>query len=207
LIFNFPGNPSLTSEIVHAYELGYRYQFRDTVSFDAAAFYNHYDGLIDVGAPGASIIFPNYIELPLPEMNSGIGQTHGLELFGKIKPISRWSLSAGITEIRGTATAGTQEVFTPHHILNIQSRLNLVRHLNWDASYFYNDAELELGLPTLNRVDIGVSTRQIGGLTFSLWGRNLQSAQHFENNSSAPYFPAGEIRRAVVLKLMWQSTN
>jgi hypothetical protein len=56
-------------------------------------------------------------------------------------------------------------------------------------------------------VDVGVSTRKFDGFTFSVWGRNLQAAHHLENNSIAPYFPAGEIRRALVLKLTWQSAR
>jgi hypothetical protein len=105
------------------------------------------------------------------------------------------------------ATAGTEGVDTPRHILNLQSRLDLTRHFNFDANYYYYDAISELKLPTLNRVDVGFSTNRISGFTFSIWGRNLQSAHHLENNTGEPYFPAGEVRRALVLELMWRSST
>ena len=200
------GNPSLTSEILRAYETGFRYQPGHIYSFDVAAFYNDYHDLIATGPPGQPVFFPNYIQVPLPFINSGPGQTHGLEISAEVRPISHWSLSGGITEIRGQATAqGTQGVITPHHFLNVQSRFDLTRHLNLDASYYYSDAVSEIAVPTVNRVDVGVSTREFAGFTFSVWGRNLQAEHHLENTSSEPYFPAGEIRRAVVFKLTWQS--
>ncbi len=197
------GNAALNSEVIRAYELGYRFRFQEIFSFDLSTFYNHYDGLINPGPPGAPIVFPTYIEIPLVSINSGNGQTHGLELSAEIKPTSRWSLLTVITEIRGTAPPGFQGVDTPRHILNVQSRFNITRHVEFDSTYYYVDAISELGVPPVNRVDVGLSARKIDGFTFSIWGRNLQSAYHLENNSGEPYFPAGEVRRSLALKLMW----
>jgi iron complex outermembrane receptor protein len=199
------GNQALDSEVIRAYELGYRYRLNEIFSFDLSAFYNDYGGLINPGPPGTPVVFPTYIEVPLPEINSGNGETHGLELFAEVKPASRWSLSAAVTELRGAATPGFQGIDTPHHMLNVQSRFNLSRHFEFNSSYYYDDAILDLGVPVVNRADIGFSARKIAGFTFSIWGRNLQSARHLENTSSEPYFPAGEIRRAIVFKMMWQS--
>jgi len=201
------GNPALHSEAVRAYELGSRYLVKPGFSFDLAAFYNHYDQLINVGPPGPPEVLSSYIEIPLQFRNSGTGQTHGLGLFTELRPVGRWSLSAGLTETRGVATAGTEGVDTPRHILNLQSRLDLTRHFNFDANYYYYDAISELKLPPLNRVDVGFSSNRISGFTLSIWGRNLQSAHHLENNTGEPYFPAGEVRRALVLELMWRSST
>ncbi len=200
------GSPGLLSEVLRAYELGYRYQPGHCYSVDVAAFYNSYAKLVATGAPGPPVIFPDYIAVPVPFINFGSGQTHGLEMSFDFRPVSRWSLTAGVTEFRGvSAPTGTQGIITPHHFLNLQSRFDLTRHFNFDSGYYYTDALPELGLPTLNRVDVGVSTRELAGFTFSIWGRNLQAAHHLENNSGEPYFPAGEIRRAIVMKMVWQS--
>jgi iron complex outermembrane receptor protein len=202
------GNPALRSEALRAYELGFRYQPFHRLSLDVAAFYNSYENLIQSDAIGAPVIFSDHIQIPIPFVNLGPGQTHGLEIAAKVIPVSHWSITSGITEIRGTSTGGgTQGVITPRHILNVQSRVDLTRYLNFDTAYYYTNALPELGLHTWNRVDVGLSTRQFNGFTFSAWGRNLQSEHHLENNSSEPYFPAGEIRRALVLKLSWQSKS
>jgi outer membrane receptor protein involved in Fe transport len=150
-------------------------------------------------------VHATYIEVPLPFVNAGEGQTHGLELSAKVRPVARWQLSTGVTELRGvTNIVGPQDIITPHHVLNLQSRFDLTRRFNLDSSYYYTDALHQLGLPTLNRVDVGFSTRPIHNFSFSVWGRNLQGDHHLENNSGAPYFQPGEIRRSLVFKLSWQ---
>ncbi len=41
----YAGSPNVKSQIVHAFELGYRYEWKQKVSLDATAYYNGYDGL------------------------------------------------------------------------------------------------------------------------------------------------------------------
>lgn len=202
------GNPNLESEVLLAYELGYRRQLSASLSIDIAAFYNNYDRLIVFSAPGAPRFFPSYIELPLPFVNGGGGQTHGLELSAEWRPVRRWSLTTAITETRGVSVAGGNAGDNnPRHIATLQSRFDLASHFEFDSSYYYYDAIPGVGIPTLNRVDVGFSTRRISGFTFAVWGQNLQSEHHLEKNGNPPGYPAADIRRAVVLKLMWQSSR
>jgi hypothetical protein len=86
--------------------------------------------------------------------------------------------------------------------VTLGSKFDLTQRLNFDAAYYYYDA-IAHTLPPLNRVDIGISSKTINGFTFSVWGRNLQANRHQEVE---PFLlSAGEIRRSVVFKLMWQS--
>jgi len=125
----------------------------------------------------------------------------------KYMPISRWTVSTAITALRGTSAAGlivTAATNDPRQQVNVQSRFNLTEHLNFDAAYYYYDA-IPFTLPPVNRFDVGLSSKPIRGFTFSAWGRNLQSEQHQE---TAPFIlPAGEIRRSVVFKMMWESNS
>ncbi len=200
------GNPNLKSEVLRAFELGYRRQFGPNFAMDVAAFYNDYNRLIAAAGPANPIIHSNYLEVPLPFENVGGGQTHGMELSAEWRPIRSWSLSTSITETRGVSAAGAMAATnTPRHMASVQSRFDIARHLAFDSSYYYYDAISAIGTPTLNRIDVGFSTRRLAGFTFAIWGRNLQSEHHLESNSAEPYFPAGEVRRAVVLKLTWLS--
>ena len=138
--------------------------------------------------------------------NVGGGETHGLEIFMKYSPVRRWTLSTGITGLRGySAAAATYSAtkLSPREQVNVQSELNLTQHVNFDAAYYYDDA-IPNAVPPVNRVDVGISTRSIHGFTFSVWGRNLQQSRHQE---SIPQFAfsGGEIRRSVAFKLIWES--
>jgi iron complex outermembrane receptor protein len=206
------GNPNLKAEVKRAYETGYRYEWKRRFSLDAAIYYNDFDRLIGNGPPGAPVINPSpfYIDLPVPFSNLGSGQTHGMELYLNYAPVPRWTISTGITELRGNSVAevnpgvgdsGNVVGGDPRQQINWQSKLDLTRQLNFDA---YHDA-IPQALPPVNRVDVGISTKAIHGFTFSVWGRNLQTDRHQEATSFV--LPAGEIRRSVVFKLIWESDS
>jgi iron complex outermembrane receptor protein len=203
--FLVEGNPDLKSEVLHATELGYRYEWSKRFSLDGAIYYNRYYDLLALGPTGAPTInlSPFYVEVPAQIINAGEGQTHGLELSLQYAPIHRWTLTTGITELRGNDSAGYPAVAAnPRHQVTVQSRLDATRWINLDAYYFYYDATAQ-GVPTLNRVDLGLSTKPLHGFTLSLWGRNLQQDRHTEEQP--PGGPVTEIRRSLVFKLLWES--
>lgn len=207
------GNPNLKAEVEHAYEMGYRYEWKQRISLDAAIYYNDFDRLIGNGPPGAPVINPSpfYVDLPVPFSNLGTGQTHGMELYLSYSPARRWTISTGITELRGNSVPGVVAGVgdsgsvvggDPRQQVSFQSKLDLTHNLNFDAAYYYYDA-IPQALPPVNRVDVGLSTKPIRGFTFSVWGRNLQTDRHQEATSFV--LPAGEIRRSVVFKMLWES--
>ncbi len=203
------GDPNLASEVLHAYEAGYRYGWKQKLALDVALYYNGYDHLVGTATPGAPFINPNpfYIGLPVAYANLGGGQTHGLELYLKYTPVRQWTVSTGITELRGNSVPGLSAAAAstdPKHQLNLQSRLDLTRNVNLDAAYYYYDA-IAHALPPVNRVDVGASTKSMRGFTFSLWARNLQSNRHQETQGLS--FISGQIRRSVVFQLRWESNS
>jgi iron complex outermembrane recepter protein len=201
------GNPGVRSEVLYASELGFRYAWKEKFSLDAAVYYNKYSRLLGLGSPGVGIVNPSPLYVDVPEYigNVGGGQSHGLELSLEYTPVRRWTVSTGITELRGNSAAAVTYpavASNPRYQANIQSKLNLTQHLNLDAAYYYYDA-VPNGIPPINRVDVGVSTIPIRGFSFSVWGRNLQQDHHQE--AIPQYFSGGEIRRSVAFKLVWES--
>jgi hypothetical protein len=89
----------------------------------------------------------------------------------------------------------------PLHEVNAQSKHDLTRFVNFDGSYYYNDAVTHL-LPPLNRVDLGLSTKAIRGFSFSVWGRNLQQDRHQEAIPQTEL--GGYIRRSVTFRVIWE---
>ena len=67
---------------MHAFEAGYRYEWKSRFSFDGALYYNEYYDLIG-NKPGLPIINPDpfCVDIPLVFSNLGSGQSHGLELY------------------------------------------------------------------------------------------------------------------------------
>jgi outer membrane receptor protein involved in Fe transport len=131
--------------VLHAYEMGYRYHLTDKFAADASIYYNGYEHLIGTSAPGTPFVNPSpfYIAVPAVYTNLGGGQTHGLELYLSYAPVRRWTVSAGIAELRGNSVPGLSASAasgTPHHQVNLQSRLDLTRHVNFDTAYYYYDA-------------------------------------------------------------------
>jgi iron complex outermembrane receptor protein len=204
------------SESLHAYELGYRYDLKQRFAIDLALFYNSYGQLVGSGAEGQPFInpYPFFIGVPVPFANLGNGQTHGLEIYGKYTPWRRWTLSAGLTELRGNSVAGLEApaiAQDPRHQFNVQSRLSLTSHLNADANYYYYSAMngFTTGLSglqkldSINRLDVGFSTQPYHGFSLSFWGRNLASAYHPETSGYA--FINGEVPRSFVFRVIWES--
>ncbi len=200
------GQQSAESEILHAYELGYRYEWGQKFSADAAIYYNGYSRLAGFSAPGQMIVNPSplYVDIPLFVDNLDRGQTHGLELSLEYVPVRRWTLLTAVTELRGTSTPSVgypAAAHNPRQQVNAQSRLDLTRHLNFDANWYHYNA-IPGELPLVNRVDVGASTNLIRGFTFSAWGRNLQQGRHVE--AIPQTLLGGEIRRSVIFKVVWE---
>jgi len=218
------GNPNLKAESMRAYETGYRFQPAPFLSFDAAAFYNHYDNLINlnlesIGTQGAPIVNANppFVEIPLPWQNIGPGQTHGLEAYARINPLDRWRLALGVTEMRGNSldlggSLNQPLGNTPRHQINVQSRLDLTRHIGLDSTlYYFGGIPLDPGfvasqdVPAHNRLDLGLTAHGISGFSFSVWGRDVTADPHPESLPALFTTKGSEVRRSVVFNLLWRS--
>ena len=205
------GNPNLKSEHLSAYEAGYRFQSGQVISFDLAIYYNRYNNLI-VSPPALPQFFPTVIFFESQYINHGSAQTHGAELSAKWRPVRRWTISAGLTETRGSADALQA---TPEHLFNVQSRVDLPHQVELDSTvYHYSSipvgnliSSLPLqGVPAFNRVDVGIAWHPSRRWTFAIWGRNLQSDRHVETRNTILGDAAGGVPRSVSIKLLWQST-
>lgn len=206
------GEPNLASEVVFAYELGYRVQPTRTLSFDLALYYNVYDNLI-VFSPTVVQFLPHEVLLSSSFLNGPGSQTHGAELSSKWQPVRSWTISAGVTETRGGAAAMNA---TPEHLFNVQSRVNLPHRIEFNSG-LYHYSSLPVGrnaetsnlpfqlVPTFNRVDVGLGWHLASQWTFSVWGRNLQSDNHVETRNTILNNEAENVPRSVAFKLLWQS--
>jgi len=208
---SFTGSEELRSERLKAYETGYRYEAGKKASVDLSVFYNDYSRLITADITGIEVL-PTMTVIRSSLVNGGAAQTHGAELSMNWRPVHRWTLSSGITELRGSSIATAA---SPAHIFTIQSRLDLPRHIEFDSALYHASALRPLsnvlsvvptqGVDTLNRVDAGLSWRPARQWLMSVQGRNLQSNRHRESPDATFAGAAGEVPRSVTIKITWQS--
>ena len=93
-------NRDLESEALLAYEIGYRIQATEKLSFDTALFYNEYDNLF-VALPGP--VFTNATGTPIRPLNRDnrmTAETYGVELAATWRLMEGWRLYGTYTLLK-----------------------------------------------------------------------------------------------------------
>jgi iron complex outermembrane receptor protein len=204
------GSRSFHSEELIAYEAGYRWQIRQSLFVDLAAYYNVYRGLASL-EQDPPFVDPQTGQSVLPLVNRNLtdGVAKGGEASLSFNPARAWRMVAnyayvlltidpkGRDLLRGSLSAGS----TPRNQVEVQSYLDLPGRFQLDAFFRYASSlpaasQLVAGqdTPAYATVDARVAWQ---GQRFevSLVGRNLVQAHHRE-------FPGGtEVERAVYGKI------
>jgi iron complex outermembrane recepter protein len=206
-------NRDLHSEEVIAYELGYRAQATDRLSFDTALFYNTYNRLSIFGP-----VTPGSV-LPLEFMNGMTGETYGAELAVTWKPFDWWKLSGAYSYLKLNLHAnrnlapGFQDIAeatekqSPQNHFYIRSSFDLTAHFQLDLILRYVDnlpsvtprpAAGLLTAPTPGvqnyvTLDARLAWKPNDNLEFAVVGQNLLDDHHLENAAS----PLIEVDRGV----------
>jgi iron complex outermembrane receptor protein len=207
-IVRLSGSRDMDSKEVLSFELGYRIQPHDSVSFDLATFYNIYD-------KQRSIEFRNVdpTTAPLPTVNFEIdnminGETYGFELASTWQVRDWWRLRAhynfwrlALHKEEGSTDQflEQQESDSPKHQIGVRSLMDLPHHLEFDAGVRYVDtlsqrrrfvAVEELSIPSYVVADARIGWRPNNNWEISLVGQNLLEARHQEFAPS--YIPTQE---------------
>ena len=209
------GNEDFGSEEVLAYELGYRWQTSNELSFDVATFYNDYKDLYGI-MPVPSMTGQDYTFV-----NSVEGDSYGLEFVADWKPMSWWSflftysyLEMDLTEknpLTGT-TSGDNfiEKVSPQHQASVRSSLDFAK--NWQTNLWlrYIDEIAarnsvgffteELSMDDYFLFDINVIWTPTKNIEIMLAGQNLLNDSQLQYISEL-ITPATEIERSVYAKL------
>lgn len=207
------GNTRLQSEHLNAYELGYRFQPLPALSLDVSAYYNDYRNLIFFLPVSSPPLEEVSMTLNASPAEGGTAQTHGMEFVANWQPLRRWRISPNFTETRGSPSAVSN---VPRHLFGVQSRFDLAHSLYVNAALYHDNALPPTanatpggaplpGVPTFNRLDVGMEWRARPEWTFGLWGRNLQSAQHIEFVNDFFAGQPAELPRSLSFKLTWRS--
>jgi len=197
------GGANFQSEVLLAYELGYRWQPEAKVGASVATFYNHYDDLRSVEQANPPAPFPIVIA------NGQRGKSYGAELTADYRVSDAWRLRAGYTEMRvriepkpgsTDTTRGSAEANDPDRQLLLRSSVDLPAHVTFDASGRYIAEIANQQVPAYAELDLRLAWHPAPQLEISVVGQNLLHARHVESGTAAA---RREIERGVYGAVEW----
>lgn len=193
------GGPGFDSEVLRAFELGYRVQGGRGMTASVAAFYDSYDRLRSIEA-GPPVTLANGLE----------GNSHGLETSASVEAREWWRLSAGYTflELQLEATPGSVDTTqvkqagdSPRHQWFLRSSMALARSLALDLGVRSVHELPNQGIPTYVSCDARLGWQPSPGLDLAVVGTNLFDPRHPEFGTQ----PARrEVERSVYGKVTWR---
>ena len=182
------GSEDFESEILIAYELGYRFDVSSKFSASLSAFYNDYDDLRSLNFTPATII-------PFFYANDLAGETHGLEASATYQATSWWRLRAGVDVLkerlhvkRGKTDINhaLNETADPEHQASLHSAFDLPHRIELDVGprwvdKIYNNNGGVLGtVPSYTDMDVRIGWQMTDQLGLSIVGQNVLHAHHPE---------------------------
>ncbi len=200
------GNPETRSEVLWAYELGYRIQASRRVHADLALFYNDYSDLISMGTTREFIPGTPVGSMDIPGANAFGGQTYGGEVSVTVAPTPFWKLTASysllIADIIDPANPQPDSIErgSPRNQAALRSSHDFGR---WsvDATVRYVDAILFV--PSYITADLRLAYRPNDQFEFALVGQNLLQDQHREQGP--PLLSSNsEVPRGFYGKITWR---
>ena len=193
------GGPDFVSEVVKAYEIGYRDQPSPAASYSVSLFHNVYDKLRSIEpAPGGGVVLGNKME----------GTGDGLEAWGSYQAARNWRLSAGAFFLRQRLSfrpdSGDTNVSAagndPAHQWLLRSSLDLPNRTELDIGVRRVGALPNPSVPAYTAVDVRFAWRLLRELELALVGQNLFASSHAEFGDAAT---RSEMARGAYAKLRW----
>jgi iron complex outermembrane receptor protein len=193
------GGPNFVSEVADVYQLGYRTQLANVITWSATGYLHQWDRLRSGSAP--PVVIENRIE----------GPTYGLETWATWEPREVWRLTAGLAtlhkdlrlEAGSTDPIGVrnpQLANDPGHQWSIRSSLTPRPRHEVDAVVRRVDDLPIAAVPGYTAVDARYAWQMSRELQVSVVGRNLFDASHPEFNGAPT---RSEFERSVFLQLRW----
>ena len=202
------GDPSVVSEELIAYEMGYRAQPTDEFSWDLAVFYNDYDNLFTTIPGGAPFFDPGIgaVIIPVTFANALSADTYGAELASTYRINCRWELSGAYTlfyaDFHGPTGSANQDL-SPHNRVYLRSSWDLGNHWEFDLIGRYVDNIPEIAVSSYLTMDIRLAWKPYKNFEWSVVGRNLFDGRHAEFVDNLAQTVDTEVQPEVFTTLTW----
>ncbi len=196
--FLLAGGPKFESEVLHAYELGYKTQPAALFAGSLATFYNVYEGLKSVEA-GPPAFIANGLE----------GRAYGAEVEATCQ-VRRLRVEAGSTLLRlqlrpksgsTDTTQARQEGDSPRHQFFVRSFMDLPRDVEFDVAVRHVGELPDQVVPAYTALDARLAWKRGKSVEVAIIGQNLLDRRHVEFGMPAV---RREIERSLYAKGTWR---
>lgn len=178
-------NKDFNSEILVAYEIGYRNQLTPKLMLDVTGFYNDYNKLSAI-----SFLAPNLavspVILPLIITNDASGETHGVETLLEWRALDTLNLSTSYSLLNmqlhspPAETSLNSRGVQPEHQFNARALWDVTKNTELDTTVYYISSLPDYAVGHYWRFDVHWGWRIVDGLRFDLVGQNIFDGAHRE---------------------------
>ena len=197
------GGRALKSEDLLAYELGYRRQVNDKLSFELATFYNVYRNLIENPIIGVIPGTPTVLVSQFGNVQNA--QTYGFELNGQWEIHEKWRIRGWYSFLRmlvygidGDEVPGQ----SPRNQAYLMSSWDLPYKFEFDLMSRYVENLPTIDVPAYTSLDARLGWRPKANWEFSVIGQNLLSPHHLEFVGQTTALSA--VNRGVYAQVVWR---
>jgi iron complex outermembrane receptor protein len=196
------------SQIVAAYEAGYRVQATTSLLIDLSVFYNEYSQLLGVksfGTPVQSAGPPPGLVVPFALTNIGSGSSSGGEVASHIKLSPEWRVNVGYSYVTAhIAPSQYASLFdTPTSQLEIQSYRDLTKKLEFDSAAYFVAANKQDNSGSYTKLDLRLGYKPTSKIEISVGGNNLLKNEYAQFGSSSP-LTTYLVQREFYTKISWK---
>jgi iron complex outermembrane receptor protein len=210
------GIPNPDSEVLHAYEFGYRAQPHRKLSLDVATFYNVYDRLRSF-EPGLPFLetdpLPAHLVRPAYYGNLLRGETYGLETAINLDITRGWKLHGSYSFLREQLhrdltsrdiTSEAAEGDNPQHQFQLHSYFNLWRNLDLDTALYHVSSLRDQRVPSYTRIDSRLGWHIRENIEVSGGVQNLLDNRHLEFSGIDVLVLPSQVRRSVYGRMIFR---
>ncbi len=206
------GNDNVDSEVLKAFEIGYRVVPRDNISIDTTFFYYIYDHLSGFasGTPYPDLLsIPPYVTMPLYIKSIMKGKTKGAEVAANWRPVPYLMMQAAYTWFdmnleTGSAEMAYTENDAPAHQVSLRSIIDLPKQTQLDIGFRFVDEVLDGGVDRYTELDVRAGWNPVEKIEISIAGKNLLNGSHPEYVENFVWSQPVEVERSVSGKISIQ---
>lgn len=207
-------SPDFESEVLVAYEAGYRHQWTPALMTDVSVFYNDYDQLSTLSLQAPEFGFPPlHVILPVATTNLTSGVAYGFEAWATWRVDDALNVTAAYSyldlnldgpppELAIGAEVGEGQ--SPRNQFNLRAQWDVTERVAVDSTLFYVDDLPAFGVSSYWRFDARVGWRICDEVLLEIVGQNIFDDAHREFGNTSEVGTT-EIQRSVFGRLTWRS--